>query len=321
MSCVVRDACTFRDDAQTGVDVLRVDQTHQHQQLSGRKGDLRQFRFEAESRGGSPQSARVVGGGLEPTQMRELHTAVRELVARDLQNELEPLRMQLAVQQRQLQHMEHRCQQIAQQHQTLQTRTELEGRTEKKLEFEPGPGFETWKTLQERRLSSAEHIIREMTSIQDKHSQRQDTLMQSFSELDEKIDKMTSRNLMVSPHILPDRIVAPVSMSDADFGVGRALESIMPNTASSVFTKSGIEVEEFTFEIDRSSGSLGLMLKNDGDLLAVEKINSGCILPVNIGDHVVAVNGVRNDVNAMLEELRRKARLSVTCERSLSTTV
>lgn len=316
------------------MDLLRVEQ--QHQQLSSR-GDIRQFRYEAESRGASPQQSSR--SAVEPAQMRELHAAVRELVAHDLHNELEPLRVQLALQQKQLQLLEYRYQEFAQQAQ--HTRSQIEHRSnerseKKQLDMEPNPGFEAFKAFHERRLSSAEHIMREMSLVQDKSAQRQDgfgnlltTLMHSFSELDEKIDKVASSKMtVVPPHMQPDRTAPPASMGDADFGLsplpetlGRTVESVMSNTASCVFTKSGIEVEEFTFEVDRTSGSLGLMLKNDGDMLAIEKINSGCILPVNVGDRLVAVNGVRDDNNAMLEELRRKVRLSLTCERALFTTI
>lgn len=325
MSCVVRDACTFRDDAQTGMDLLRVEQPQLQRQTPG-KGDLRQFRTEAESLGASPSSSRsALPVGLEPAQMRELHSVVRELVARDLYNELEPLRVQLASQQKQLQ-------QLQMQH--FHARSEIEERSieisEKKLADLTSPRFEAWKVLHERRLTNAEHIIREISLAQDKYTQRQDTLMQSFDELDEKIDKMASSKVPL--HMQLDRHAPPASMGDAGFGLhtglspapetfGRAVESALPKTASSVFTKSGVEVEEFTFDVDKSSGSLGLILKNDGDMLLIEKISSGCVLPVNIGDRVVAVNGVRDDNKAMLEELRRNFRLSLTCERELITTV
>jgi hypothetical protein len=263
---------------------------------------------------------------LESAQMRELQSAVKEHVKSQLRDELEPLRVQLAVQQRKVQQLDSKVDNFHENHE--QTRTELAQLArkevlEKKMEAEPSPHFEAWRMNYDSRMSKAEGMLSEVSQLQEKFHQRQDLLMQCFADLDdrfEKCEKMSQNRPTTAQeqHRIHD---------DPDLHVMGEKESIpvVPSAGPNIFMTStqeaSLEVEEFVFQVDKTSGSLGLVLRNDGDTLIIDKINDGCVLPVNVGDRLVGINGKHMTSNAILEELRRKGRMAITCHRYLSTTL
>jgi len=94
------------------------------------------------------------------------------------------------------------------------------------------------------------------------------------------------------------------------------------NIWNAIDQKASLEVEEFSFNVSRRSGvPLGVVLRDDGFKLIVEKIEPGNSLPVNPGDRLVAIDGVRGDSKVLLEMIKRTGQLTISCQRLLSTSI
>jgi hypothetical protein len=303
--------------------------------------------------------------------------AVKEYVRQQLYGEMEPIRVQVALLQKQLQILDEKAQAIV----PARNDSRESGRSalsEKKLQDEMSPRLENWMNKQEHeitenqtRIAKAENVLRELGALHDKFTQRHDSLVVCVQDLDariENVDKAMARKMdfdaskmqsipngmlpsvpedYASNHgggygahngggALPPGYVPPPGhpqpqSGGAMFGGPQQprtanVQAQAPGAAAHVWTacdhQASLEVEEFTFPVDRQPGvSLGMILRNDGSKLVVDQTSEGCNIPVATGDRIVAIEGIRADSKGLLELIRRTGKFQITCQRLLSTTL
>jgi hypothetical protein len=109
---------------------------------------------------------------------------------------------------------------------------------------------------------------------------------------------------------------APVTPSSASRGASGG------NVWTANDHEAYLQVKEFTFSVNRIAGvSLGMVLRDDGSKLVIDKINEGITLPVCQGDRIVAIDQIRGDSKKLLELIRRTGQLAISCQRLLSTSL
>eukprot|EP00450_Noctiluca_scintillans_P010047 CAMPEP_0194495070 /NCGR_PEP_ID=MMETSP0253-20130528/12792_1 /TAXON_ID=2966 /ORGANISM="Noctiluca scintillans" /LENGTH=156 /DNA_ID=CAMNT_0039336273 /DNA_START=112 /DNA_END=582 /DNA_ORIENTATION=- len=83
--------------------------------------------------------------------------------------------------------------------------------------------------------------------------------------------------------------------------------------------------QEYTIQVDRTRGRLGLDVDQDYGALVVETVDSGLVsdwniqnpeMAVRIGDRLVEVNGIRGDITKLVQACRKEVVLEITFERS-----
>lgn len=288
--------------------------------------------------GSGPFRHDASGSGLNMSMPpRDWHVAVKEFVRQQLYGEVEPLRVQVALLQNQIRSLD---QQLA--------LGDSHASPEKKLMESDwiSPRLESWMTEQDNkfyetsaRLEKAEGVLKELGMLHDKFLTRHDALVQCVQDIDERVDKAiagkqlgpdTSKFATGHPGE-PHNALAP----DA-FGFGAPTNSVLPtphvddpapqNGSHQVWMagehQAALEVEQFSFQVERKPGtSLGMILRNDGKKLVIDKIVEGCPLPVKVGDRIVGIDGIRAESERLLEMIRRNGTLQITCHRLLTTTL
>jgi len=294
--------------------------------------------------------------------------AVKEYVRQQLYGEMEPLKVQVALLQKQLHVLEETCKAVVPAR-SMSRDSNHSGRgspSEKKLD-EMGPSIENWMhdhesklSDQTARLTKAEGVLRELGALHDKFAQRHDSLVECVQDLDTRIDHVDKahstlrKNMELVPSTAPQ---GPLSSVPEHRAAAHHEKSAMPpgwvpppgaggfagaapsagppnvppaapgtGAAAHVWTASehqaSLEVEEFSFDVDRRPGmSLGMILRNDGSKLVVDQMSEGSAVPVSVGDRIVAIAGIRGDSKVLLELIRRTGKFQITCQRLLSTTL
>jgi hypothetical protein len=303
--------------------------------------------------GGSPPSYQPA---LPP---RDWHIAVKEYVRQQLYGEMEPIRVQVALLQKQMHILDEKSQQLVPaRHERENSRvSDRSALSEKKLE-EMNPHLENLIHITETklgetttRLARAEGVIKEITALQDKFTQRQDSLTECMQDLDSRFDRV--HRIVMKENFDPIKPVPPAPNSNhlqsvpehyapqhgykdemtpgwvpppAPYNAPATRPPPPSAAAAHVWTASdhqaSLEVEEFSFQVDRRPGvSLGMILRNNGSKLVVDQASNGSSLPVSQGDRIVAIDGIRGDSHILLELIQRTGKFKITCQRLLSTTL
>jgi hypothetical protein len=298
--------------------------------------------------------------------------AVKDYVRQQLYGEMEPIRVQVAVLQKQLQELDVKTQGMVVPIGGSPGRNNSRGSdlSEKKLE-EMSPRLENWMTKQEsdlgetnNRLAEAERVLRDLGAGCEKFTQRHDSLFVFVQDLDRRIDdvdkaaqanhqeaKFNHQQVLakaVTSAPMPHNSPLPTPDHHGGYAAGplpiptpawapsplaspggqpisaaaAAAAGLPQNKWTASDQSASLEVEEFNFQVDRKPGmSLGMILRNDGSKLVVDKISEGSSVPVTLGDRVVAIDGIRGDSKVLLELVRRTGKFKITCQRLLSTTL
>lgn len=297
--------------------------------------------------GSGPFRNDASGSGLNMSMPpRDWHVAVKEFVRQQLYGEVEPLRVQVALLQNQIRSLD---QQLA--------LGDSHASPEKKLMESDwiSPRAEAWMTEQDNkayetsaRLEKAEGVLKELGMLHDKFLTRHDALVQCVQDIDERVDKAIAgkqlgpdtSKLGTGPSGEHMNALAPEATG---LGFGFPTNSVLPTPhlddpavdANAVRPQNGshqvwmagehqaaLEVEQFSFQVERKPGtSLGMILRNDGKKLVIDRIVEGCPLPVKVGDRIVGIDGTRADSERLLEMIRRNGTLQITCHRLLTTTL
>lgn len=263
---------------------------------------------------------------LNQVTSRLLHLNVKEMVRQQMQAELEPVRMQLADLQKLMQSVDVM---------TASSRTDPE-LSDAMMEQKMKPDTSRYENMlagQGFRLQSAENVLRELGGAFDKFVNRHDALMQHVQDIDFRMDEMdkvikaaadeAGRMTKMVPASRENSRKAAASRENSQLltrTIGR-----LPNESSQQFSsvqQASQQVEELSFQVDRRYGMpLGIVLRNDGSKLVVDQVLESCTIPFNLGDRIVAVDGVRANSKKLLEMVGQNCIFKITCQRSCTETI
>jgi len=268
---------------------------------------------------------------------------LKDFVRQRMYSEMEPMRVEVALLHKQIKAIDEKTQHVA-----------LVGSPqEKKLEV-VSPKLEALFDDTNNRLIHAEGVLRELGALHDKFAQRHDSLVECLQDLDKRVEHIDEKlvaskqidlearkapcpsvprpgvgelfltdEYIMPPHTRPglreDGYAAVAPMCSSRGGSGGHIWAAKEHQAS-------LQVEEFTFNVNRRPGtSLGMVLRNDGSKLVVDQAGDGgpqgITMPVNPGDRIVAIDGIRGDSKKLLELIRRTGQFTISCQRLLSTTL
>lgn len=313
-------------------------------------------------------------GGAPPA--RDWHMAVKEYVRNQLYAEMEPLKVQVAVLQKQLVVLDEKSKAIvpARSNSRKSDNSEL---AEKKLE-DMNPRLEEMMNQHDAklnetnsRLAEAERVLRDFGAINDKFARRHDSLVECVQDLDgrlDQVDKAQQKAAQQVPSPLPHGMLpsVPENYAAVHEAEGHSWPAQLPpgpvpppggsgfhgappppggsgfagkapttphhnapsgnGKAALIWTASehqaSLEVEEFSFQVDRIPGMpLGMILRNDGSKLVVDQISEGTHFPIAPGDRIVAIDGIRGESQSLLDMIKRTGTFQISCQRLLSTTL
>jgi len=305
----------------------------------------------------SPFRVDAAGGGGMGAPPKDWHMAVKDFVRQQMFSEMEPIRVQVALLQKQLQILDEKSTQVAMIPPRSNSRDQGMEKKANMIE-EVNPEMENWmKDTTDKfgevhnRVARAEGVLRELGALHDKFAQRHDSLVECVRDLDVRIDHVD--NVVATKHTqvhvpsgpptgplptlheeelfkpghspLPPGFVPPPGGGQFS-GAVPAPAGAPAGAVASVWTaqehQAALEVEEFGFDVNRIPGvSLGIVLRNDGSKLVVDQIQEGCTMPVNQGDRIVGIDGIRCESKQLLELIRRTGKLKITCQRLLTTSL
>lgn len=291
---------------------------------------------------------------------RDWHMAVKEYVRQQMFSEMEPIRVQVEMMKKQLLILDEKSVAVVPARSNSRG-SERQLETEKKMmEGEGGandPRLEGFMKDQadkfgevHSRVGRAEGVLRELGALHDKFAQRHDSLVECVRDLDVRIDNVDNAVARAQVPLTPPG--GPLPSVPEDFvpdykghapmppgfvpppaGFGQQHHAGAPPSAqkadpgnNAVWTArehaAALEVQEFGFEVERIAGvSLGIVLRNDGSKLVIDQIQEMCKMPVQDGDRIVGIDGIRADSKKLLELIRRQGTLRITCQRLLTTSL
>jgi len=269
--------------------------------------------------------------------------AVKEYVRQHIFNEMEPMKVQVAMLQKQLNEVVEKSTEVV----PVRSNSEPNRSIEEKAQ-DISPRVENWMYVSENRIGETnarvgkvENVLRELGALHDKFTQRHDSLVECVQDLDQRVDHVKTA-LETKPRMNMDVQTNGLLSVPEGHHQGLALPSIPPGgwvpphgsrnfgsgpqhgnaTFLALEHEASLEVEELSFTVERRSGApLGMILRNDSSTLVVDKITESCTMPVMMGDRIIAVDGVHGDSKTLLELMRRIGNFSITIHRLLSTTL
>jgi len=289
---------------------------------------------------------------------RDWHMAVKEYVRQQMFSEMEPIRVQVEMMKKQILILDEKSVAVVPARSNSRG-SDRQLETEKKMTEggENDPRLEGFMKDQadkfnevHNRVGRAEGVLRELGALHDKFAQRHDSLVECVRDLDVRIDNVDNAvaraKVPLTPpggplpsvpeDFVPDYkghapmppgfVPPPANFGNQQHAGAKPSEQRADPGNNAVWTArehaAALEVEEFAFEVERLAGvSLGIVLRNDGSKLVIDQIQDICKMPVQDGDRIVGIDGIRADSKKLLELIRRQGLLRITCQRLLTTSL